>query len=130
MIDGAVAGQEVADVIFHVFLNFGREVAQAQIALLVVPGNDFRAAAFGMFDDPGLDFLIGGAGGDEGFEGIVVEAGELEPDLVERAIGVVFALPTGEDGAALVHRACGQDVAGESFARTARVNDVAHDKQD
>lgn len=74
-----------------------------------------------MLADPGREFLVDRADGDERFEGIVVNPRELQLSLIQRTIGVVFALPASENSAAFVQRASGQDVAAQRFARAARI---------
>jgi len=70
--------------------------------------------------NPGGNLVVRRAGGHEGAKGVVINPGELEPDLIERAVGVVFALGAGENGPAFVHGPGGQHVAGEGVARAAR----------
>ena len=121
MVNDAVARQELWDVVLHVFLNLRRQIAQAQVALLVVPGDDFRAGTFlRVLANPSGNLVVRRAGGHEGAEGVVVNAGEFEPDLIERAVGVVFAPGAGENGPAFVHGPGGQHVAGVGVARAAR----------
>jgi hypothetical protein len=50
---------------------------------------------------------------------VVVNLCELQPPLIEGTVGVVFALPTDEDGAALVHPAGGQHVAAQRLTQAA-----------
>jgi hypothetical protein len=122
VIDHAIARHKVADVILHVLLEFQRQLAQAQVAFFVVPGNDLRTRTFsGVLANPRGDLIVGCARGDERLECVVVNFGELQSALIQRAVGVVFALPAGEHSAAFVHGASGQDVASQRFARAARV---------
>src|SRR5438132_8616628 len=53
------------DVILHELLEFERQIAQMQIAFLIVPGNDLSAWAFpGVFADPRCDLIVGCASSD------------------------------------------------------------------
>src|SRR5437870_13604138 len=73
-----------------------------------------------MLADPRDNLVVGRAGGDKQPERIAVNLSALQPPLIERAVGVVFALPADEAGAALVHCASGQHIAAQRFARAAR----------
>src|SRR5438132_441361 len=117
----AIARHVLLDVVLHVFLQFRGQVTQAQVAFPVVPDDDVGSGTFlGMLADPRDNLVVGRAGGDKQPERIVVNLSELQPPLIERAVGVVFALPADEDGAALVHCASGQHIAAQRFARAAR----------
>src|SRR5437899_6065090 len=117
----AIARHVLLDVVLHVFLQFRGQVTQAQVAFPVVPDDDVGSGALlGVLADPRGNLVVGRAGGDKRPVCIVVNLSELQPPLIERAVGVVFALPADEDGAALVHRACGQHVAAKGFTRAAR----------
>jgi len=57
------------DVIFHVFLELVRQIAQAQIAFLIVPGNDLSARTFlRMFLNPLRDLVVVCTAGNQGTE--------------------------------------------------------------
>ena len=72
---------------------------------MIIPHDDLGTGTFlGVFADPRGDLFVGHAGGDKRLVGIVVNLNELQPCLIERAVEMVFALLTDEDGAALVHR--------------------------
>src|SRR5712692_1009141 len=116
----AIARDVLLDVVLHVFLQLWGQVAQAQVAFPVVPDDDVGSGTFlGMLADPRGDLFVGRASGDKRPVRVVVNLSELQPPLIQRAVGVVFALPADEDGAALVHRAGGQHVAAQRFARAA-----------
>src|ERR1041385_7647959 len=73
VVNDPVARDELGDVVLDVFLSFSGQIAQAQVALLVVPLDDFDPRTFlGVLSDPGRDLAIGCAGGDERLEGIIV----------------------------------------------------------
>src|SRR3989441_5421303 len=117
----AIARDVLLDVVLHVFLQFRGLVTQAQVAFPVVPDDDVGSGTFlGVLADPRDNLVVGRAGGDKQPERIVVNLSELQPPLIERAVGVVFALPADEDGAAFVHRAGGEHVAAQPFAGAAR----------
>ena len=64
----SVTGDVLLDIILHVLLEFQRQIAQAQVAFLIVPGNDLGTRKlFGVFTDPRSNLFVGGAGGDERF---------------------------------------------------------------
>src|SRR5947209_10037235 len=117
----AIARHVLLDVVLHVFLQFRGQVTQAQVAFPVVPDDDVGSGALlGVLADPRDNLVVGRAGGDKQPERIVVNLSELQPPLIERAVGVVFALPADEDGTAFVHRAGGEHVAAQPFAGAAR----------
>ena len=62
------------------------------------------------FANPGSDSVVACTGGDNRLEVLEINLGELQPHLIERAIGVIFALPFHKAGAAFVQRAGGQHV--------------------
>src|SRR2546428_710292 len=108
----AIARDVLLNVVLHVFLQLGGQVAQAQVAFPVVPDDDVCTGTFlGVLADPRGTLVIGRTGGDKRPVRAVVNLSELQPPLIERAVGVVFALQADEDGAALVHRAGGQHIA-------------------
>src|SRR5688572_24983099 len=75
VVNDAVARQVLRDVVLHVFLELGRQVAQAHVPLLVVPGDDFRAGTFLRVPaNPFGNLVVRRAGGHEGAEGGVVDA--------------------------------------------------------
>src|SRR3989449_10421750 len=121
VIHHAIARDVLLDVVLHVFLQLWGQIAQAQVTFFIVPDDDVGAGALlGVLADPRGDLVVGRAGGDKRPVRVVVNLSELQPPLIERAVGVVFALPADEDGAALVHRASGQHIAAQRFARAAR----------
>src|SRR5437899_8116382 len=66
------------DVILHELLEFQRQIAQMQIALLIVPGNDLGARTFfGVLADPRRALVIGRASGDERPEVVIDNLGKL-----------------------------------------------------
>ena len=66
MVHHPVAWKVLLDVILHVFLQLERQIAQVQVALFVVPGDDLRPRAFfRMFADPVCNFRVSRAGGDK-----------------------------------------------------------------
>jgi hypothetical protein len=90
VIDDTVTREVSVEVIFHLFVELRRQIAQAQVAFLVVPDNDFYPRAFfGIFAYPLRDLFVGRSGRNERSELGVVDPGEVEPALVERAIGMV-----------------------------------------
>ena len=103
MIYHAIARDVLLDVVLHVLLQFGGQVAQAQVTFPVVPDDDVGTGTFlGVLADPDGDLVISRAGGDKRPVRIVVNLGELQPPLIERAVGVEFALPAGEGSSAFV----------------------------
>ena len=89
--------------------------------MLIVPHDDFGTGTFlGVVTNPRGDFVVGHTGGHIRPIRTVVNLRELQPSLIERAVGVIFALPADEDGAALVKRAGGEHGAAQRFTRAAR----------
>jgi hypothetical protein len=89
-----VARDELLDVILHVLLEFQRQITQMQIALLIVYAIISGPWAFlGVFADPILDLVVCCAGGDARPELVVINLLKFQPSLIERAVGMVFALP-------------------------------------
>jgi len=104
--DGAIGGDELGHVFLHVFLESVRELGEAFTAPFVIPFDDLDAfAGLGIFCDPLADFGVGGAGRDDGFEVVAFDFSETEEDVIERAVEVILASGTGEDGAAFVESA-------------------------
>ena len=69
-----------------------------------------------MLADPDGDFVVGRAGGDKRPVGVVVDLSELQPRLIERAVGVVFALPAGQGSTAFIQCAGGQHITAQRFS--------------
>jgi hypothetical protein len=109
-------------VFFEEFLEFDGEFGDLEVAHFVVPSDDLATLDFwSLFDDPGGDGLVIGAGGYEVAEGFEFDFGEIEPELVEGAAGVVFACCFVEDCAAFIEGAGGDDIACDGgVARAAR----------
>ncbi len=62
----SVTRNEFLNIILHVLLEFQGQVAQMQVAFLVVPGNNFGTRTlFRMIADPFGDFTVGCTGGNE-----------------------------------------------------------------
>ena len=73
-----------------------------------------------MVADPAVDFLVGGAGGDEVFELGGIQAGEFPEEGAEASgVEIVFAVDAEEVGAGFVEHAGGNDEAAEGFAGAA-----------
>src|SRR5947207_3620561 len=99
-----VTRNELLNVILHVLLEFQGQVAQMQVAFLVVPGNDFGARTlFSVLADPLGNLIIGCASGDERAKIIIIDLGKFQPGLIERTIGMVLPFPAYEHCATLVH---------------------------
>ena len=66
VIHDAVTRDVSLNVILHVFLELGRQIAQTQVTFLVVPGNDLGTRTFlRIFLNPLRDLVVGCAGGDQ-----------------------------------------------------------------
>src|SRR5574341_813976 len=116
-----VARDAGRDVVLHVFLQFRRQIAQAQVAFLIVPDDDVGARAFlGVLADPRGDLIVSRTRGHKQPERTVVDLGEFQPPLIERTVGVVLALPANEDGAAFVDCTGSKHIACQRFARATR----------
>src|SRR5690242_12397628 len=121
-VNRAVARNELRNVILHVFLDAVGKIAETFGAQFVIPANDLDARALlGGLLNPVSNFRVGGASGYKFLELVVGDAGEVEEHGIHRATGMIFTRGAGQHGAAFVHGARGDDVAGEQFARTARV---------
>src|SRR6266550_1353401 len=121
VIDDAVTRDVSLDVILHVFLELGRQITQTQVTFLVVPGNDLRTRTFlRIFLKPLRDLGVSCAGSDQRTEIAVINLGKIQPALIERAIGMILALPVHKHGAAFVDCTHRQHVARQCRARAAR----------
>jgi len=121
VIDDAVTWDVSLDIIFHVFLELRRQIAQPQVAFLIVPGNDLGARPFlRIFLNPVSDLVVCCAAGDQRAKIAVINLRKRQPTLIERAIGMLFALPVHKHGAAFVHSARRQYIAGKCLTRAAR----------
>src|SRR5579884_1989899 len=121
VIDHAMSRHVLFNVILHVLLEFQRQFTQPQVAFSVVPGDNFRSRTlFGVLFNPCRDLLVCCARSDECAKIIVIDLGELQPALVERAIGMVLADPAYQVRPAFIHCARSQYIAGQRRARTAR----------
>ena len=121
VIHDAVTRDVSLDVILHVFLEFVRQIAQAQVAFLVVPGNDLGARTFlRIFLNPRSDLIVGCTAGNQRTKVAVINLGKIQPALIERAIGMVFALPVHKHRAAFVHRARRQHITRQRGSGAAR----------
>lgn len=90
-------------------------------SLPFVPFGDFSGRPFlRMVSDPARDFFIGCPGGYEAPERIVLKLSELQPPLIERAVGEVIALPPDKCRPAFVQRARSQCIPTELLSRAAR----------
>src|SRR5437764_891774 len=73
---------------------FQGQVAQMQVAFLVVPGNNFGTRTlFSMVADPRGDLIVGCTGRNERPEIIIIDLGKFQPALIERTIGMVLPFP-------------------------------------
>src|SRR5262249_15262569 len=121
VIHDAITRNIPVDVLLHVFLEFVRQIAQAQIPFLVVPSNNLSTRTFFRVSlDPRGDLIVGCAAGDQRTKITIIDFGKIEPALIKRAIGMIFALPVDEHGAALVHCARRQYITSQRSARAAR----------
>ena len=78
MVNNAISRNEFADVILHINLEVFGQVAQAQVPLLIVPNDDFGLGSlFRVLAYPAPDLFVGGAGGDERAEFVVVNLRKL-----------------------------------------------------
>src|SRR5437899_2805934 len=112
---------ELLDVILHILLEFQRQIAQVQVAFLVVPGNNLgTGTVFSVFTDPRSNLVVGRSGGDKGPEIVIINLCKFQPALIERAIGVVFAFPTHKHRAAFVYSTRRQHIASQRLARASR----------
>src|SRR5213593_3517098 len=102
-------------------LEFQRQIAQVQVAFLVVPGNNLgTGTVFSVFTDPRSNLVVGRSGGDKGPEIVIINLCKFQPALIERAIGVVFAFPTHKHRAAFVYSTRRQHIASQRLARASR----------
>jgi len=121
MIHDAVTRDILMDVILHVFLKLRRQITETQVAFLVIPGNDLSARPFlGIFLNPFGDLVVGRTGGDDRTKIAVINFGKIQPALIERAIGVVSAVPIQKYCAAFVHGARRQYITRQCGSRTTR----------
>jgi len=66
VVHDAIARDELLDVILHVLLEFQRQIAQVQIAFLIIPGDDFCAWAFlSVLANPRRNLIVSCPGGNE-----------------------------------------------------------------
>src|SRR5947208_6898260 len=94
VVNHPVTWNELLNVIFHVLLEFQRQIAQVQVAFFIVPGDNLTARTFFcMFANPRSNLIIGRAGGNERSEVVVIDLSKRKPALIERTIGMVFAFP-------------------------------------
>jgi hypothetical protein len=113
-------GNGFVDVILEEFLKFVGKFADAFGAEVVAPFDDLDSLFLpGILFDPGGHFIIGGTFRGFGLEFARIDSGELEEDLVEGAVEMVFAGGPGKGGAAFVERPAGEDVAGQRLAGAA-----------
>src|SRR6188472_3257914 len=121
MIHDAVTRDILMDVILHVFLKLRRQITETQVAFLVIPGNDLSARPFlGIFLNPFGDLVVGRTVGDDRTKIAVINFGKIQPALIERAIGVVSAVPIQKYCAAFVHGARRQYITCQCGSRTTR----------
>jgi hypothetical protein len=73
-----------------------------------------------MFLNPRSDLVIGRTGGDQRTEIAIVNLGKIQPALIERAIGMVFALPIQNHCAAFIDCARSQHIASQRSTGAAR----------
>src|SRR4029077_13671076 len=72
-----------------------------------------------IFLNPLRDFVVSCAASYQGTEIAVINLGKIQPALIERAIGMVFALPVHKHGAAFVHGARRQHITRQRGSRAA-----------
>src|SRR6266496_1223111 len=87
VVNDAVPRDELCDVILHILLSFGRQIAQTEVAFFVIPRDDFGAGMYlGMLPDPLRDLIIGctvhGASGEH-----------IAAERSARAARVFFTIP-------------------------------------
>jgi hypothetical protein len=62
----AITRDVFLDVVLHVFLQLWGQIAQAQVAFLIVPDDNVGSGALlGMLSNPRGDLVVGRAGGDK-----------------------------------------------------------------
>src|SRR4029077_13775079 len=66
------------------------------------------------------DLVVGGPAGNQRTKISVINLGEIQPALIERAIGMVLALPVHQHGAAFVHGARRQHITAQRGSRATR----------
>ena len=121
VIHDAVTRDISMDVILHVFLKLVRQITQTQVAFLVVPGNDLGTRTLlRIFLNPLRDLVVSCTAGDQRTKIAVINLGKIQPALIERAIGMVFALPVHKHSAAFVHGARRQHITRQRGSRAAR----------
>ena len=103
-------------------MEFDRHVAGAGRAHFVIPSDNFAGfSLFGVGFDPRGNFVVVGSGSHECFEAVGGDFGEIEEDVIERAVEMVFAIGSGERGSAFVEGSLGYDIAGEGLSWAGRV---------
>jgi len=118
-VDGPVPGDELRDIAFEKFLELDRQFADPLAAHVVVPLDDLAAfAPAGIFLDPGRHGPVLSAGGDELPESFRGQTGEIEEEIVEGTVELVFPQGAGNGCPALVEGAGGNNIAPQRFART------------
>src|SRR5947208_11021598 len=78
VVNHPVTWNELLDVIFHVLLEFQRQITQVQIAFLIVPSDDLTARTLlCMFAYPSSNLIVRRTGGDERPEIVIIDLGEF-----------------------------------------------------
>src|SRR4029077_4509968 len=94
------------DIILHVFLKLMRQITETKVAFRVVPGNYLGTRTLlRRFLNPLRDLFVSRTAGYQRTEIAVINFSKIQPALIERAFGMVFALPVHKHSAAFVHGA-------------------------
>lgn len=103
IVDDFVIGDEFGDVSFEEFLQFDRYFANPLVAEIVVPLDDFtRFEMTGFLSKPFSKGFLGQSFSNFGFEFFGGDPSEIEEEIIERTVEMIFPGTSREDGAAFV----------------------------